>query len=262
MTLDQRLAGRVALVTGAASGLGRAIAWRFAREGAAVVCADLRETPDPHGYDGEEPTHAAILALGGRAAFAPCDVTDGAAVVRTVEAAATAFGRLDIVVANAGISPPTHPLVDEPFADYRATVAVNQDGLWHTARAAATRLVAQGEGGRIIVLASIGGLVGIDVGAHYVMTKHAAVGLVRVLSRQLAPHGITVNAICPGYARTQMNAPVFADPERLADVERETPLGRLAEPGDIAGAAFFLASDDAAYVTGIALPVDGGYTAV
>ncbi len=259
---DQRLTGRVALVTGSSSGLGRAIALRYAQEGAAVLCADLRPGPDPSGFDGAEPTHEAIRALGGRAAFAACDVTDAEQVDAAHDAAVRELGRLDIVVANAGISPSTHPLADEPWDDYRATIAVNQDGAWHTCRAAARVLGAQGEGGRIIVISSIGGLVGIAVGAHYVMSKHAVMGLVRVLSRQLAGSGITVNAINPGYARTQMNAPVLADAGYLARVEAETPMGRLAEPDDIAGAAYFLASADAAYVTGIALPVDGGYTAI
>lgn len=259
---DQRLAGRVALVTGASSGLGRAIALRYAREGASVVCCDLQPAMSADGYDAGRGTHEEIAVAGGRAEFVRCDVTDPAALHEAVAAAVATFGRLDIGVANAGISERTHALVDEPWDDYRRTVAINQDGVWHTCRAVARHLVGQGDGGRIIAVASIAGLVGIPVGAHYVMTKHAVVGLVRVLAGQLATAGITVNAICPGYARTGMNRVIVEDDARRSAVEGATPIGRLAEPDDIAGAAFFLASDDAAYVTGIALPVDGGYTAI
>ena len=262
MSLAQRLEGRVALVTGAASGNGRAIALRLAREGAAVVCADIREEPDPEGPDEGPPTHEAVTREGGLARFIRCDVADGEQVRAAVEAAVEEFGRLDIAVANAGISYPIYDLQDESWEEYESTVRVNQHGVWWTCREAVRQMIAQGEGGRVIAIASVAGLVGSPSGVNYNAAKGAVVQIVRTLAAQVAPHGITVNAVCPGYVRTAMTRPVQDDPTRLAEVLAATPLGRLGEPADVAGAAFWLASDDASWVTGVALPVDGGYTCV
>jgi NAD(P)-dependent dehydrogenase (short-subunit alcohol dehydrogenase family) len=261
---DGRLEGKVALVTGGASGNGRAIALRYAREGAAVVVADLRELPDPGGVEAEKEvsTHALIDREGGRSAFVRCDVTSGDDVRSAVVAAVESFGRLDIAVANAGINLDINELVDEPFEQYERVVAVNQHGVWWTCKEAARRMVAQAEGGRIVAIASIAGLVGTPTGVAYNSSKGAVVQLVRTLALQLAPHGITVNAICPGWVRTAMTTETQNDPvlrERALELH---PLGRLGKPEDVAGAAFFLASDDAAWVTGVMLPVDGGYTCV
>ena len=173
-----------------------------------------------------------------------------------------AFGRLDVAVANAGVNLGVYDLLDEPFEVYERTVAVNQTGVWWTCREAARRLVAQGTGGRIIVIASIASLVGSPSGVAYNVSKGAVMQLVRTLAPQLASDGITVNAICPGYVRTAMTRETQGTPDLLERAVAAHPLGRLAEPEDIAGAAFFLASADAAFVTGIALPVDGGYTSV
>ena len=263
MSQERRLEGRVALVTGASSGNGRAIALRFAREGAAVVCADVRERPSRRGREGTTPTHVLVERDGGRAVFASCDVTDGGQVQAAVEACVASFGRLDIAVANAGINPLVSDLLtEERFEVYEQTTAVNQDGVWWTCREAARRLIAQGEGGRIVVIASIAGLLGVPAGVAYNASKGAAVQIARTLATQLAPHGITVNAVCPGYVRTGMLRETQDDPEKLAATIARHPLGRLGEPDDVAGAAYFLASDDAAWITGVALPVDGGYTAV
>ena len=259
----RRLAGRVALVTGAASGNGRAIALRYAREGARVICADIREDPDAVAGDGAQPlTHEAIAQSGGTAAFVRCDVTSGAEVEEAFEAGIDAYGRLDIAVANAGVNLGVFDLVEEPFDVYERTVAVNQTGAWWTCREAAKRLVGQGEGGRIVVVASVASLVGTPSGVAYNVSKGAVLQLVRTLAPQLAPHAVTVNAICPGYVRTAMTRETQATPELSERAVAAHPLGRLGKPEDVAGAAYFLASDDAAWVTGIALPVDGGYTCV
>lgn len=258
----RRLEGKVALVTGAASGNGRAIALRFAREGAAVVCADIREDPDRDGADTGRATHDEIAATGGGAAFVRCDVTDAEQVQRAVAAAVATYGRLDVAVANAGVNLGVHDLVDEPFAEYERTVAVNQHGVWWTCREAARQMLAQGDGGRLIAIASIASLVASPSGVAYNASKGAVLQLVRTLAAQLAPHRITVNAVCPGFVRTAMTKETQSDPERYSRVVAMHPLGRLGEPEDVAGAAFFLASEDAAFVTGVALPVDGGYTAV
>ncbi len=263
MSVERRLEGAVAFVTGAASGNGRAIALRYAREGAAVVCADIREDPDSVGNaEPALPTHELIEREGGSASFSRCDVTDGDDVTAAVESAFGRFGRLDVAVANAGVNLGVYDLPDEPFDVYERTVAVNQTGVWWTCREAARRLVGQGTGGRIIVIASIASLVGTPSGVAYNVSKGAVMQLVRTLAPQLASHGITVNAICPGYVRTAMTRETQGTPDLLERAVAAHPLGRLAEPEDIAGAAFFLASADAAFVTGIALPVDGGYTSV
>lgn len=255
------LEGQVAWITGSSSGNGRAIAERYAREGAAVLCSDIRPDPDPRGYDEGPPTHELITAAGGRAVYVNCNVSDQQQVDDALAACIAEFGRLDIHVANAGIAPLVHDLVDEEFADYERLIDINQHGVWRTCRAAARQMVARGGGGRIIVLSSIAGMTGIDAGADYVMSKHAVMGLVRVLARQVGPHSITVNSINPGYVRTVMNRESLDDPARTALLQSRGSLPRLGEPADVAGAAYFLASDDAAWVTGIALPVDGGYTA-
>ncbi len=260
---DRRLDGKVALVTGAASGNGRAIALRYAREGAAVVCADIREDPDSVGGGGSDArTHDLIERSGGRAAYVRCDVTDGGAVAGAFERVFELYGRLDVVVANAGVNLGVYDLTDEPFEVYERTVAINQTGVWWTCREAARRLIDQAEGGRIVVIASVASLVGSPSGIAYNASKGAVVQLARTLAPQLAAHGITVNAICPGYVRTAMTRETQGTPELLDRAVASHPLGRLGEPEDIAGAAFFLASDDASFVTGIALPVDGGYTCV
>jgi glucose 1-dehydrogenase len=258
-----RLAGRVAVVTGASSGNGRAIAQRLAQEGAAVTCADIRAAPANLEFDGKLHTDQLVRAAGGRSLFLTCDVTDGEAVKAMFGATVQEFGRLDIVVANAGISPqpPVH-LPEEEFATYDAVTRVNQHGAWWTCREGARLLRKQGTGGRVILLSSIAGLVGTDSGAHYCMSKGAVNQLMRALAYQMAPHGITVNSVCPGFIRTGMTAEYMSDPERRRDVEAAHPLGRVGEPSDVAGAVFFLASDDAAWITGVPLPVDGGYVAV
>jgi NAD(P)-dependent dehydrogenase (short-subunit alcohol dehydrogenase family) len=248
VSLERRLEGKVALVTGAASGNGLAIAERYAREGALVVGADLVEPAE-----GVRP---------GDALFVRCDVTSGADVEAAVAAAVERFGRLDVVVANAGVNLGVHDLIDEPFEQYLRTVEVNQHGVWWTCREAARHMIGQGGGGRIIAVASIASLVGSPSGVAYNATKGAVLQLVRTLAAQLAPHGITVNAICPGFIRTPMTRETQSDPALLARALAAHPLGRLGEPEDVAGACFFLASDDAAWVTGVALPVDGGYTCV
>lgn len=248
MSFERRLEGKVALVTGAASGNGQAIAARFEREGASVVGADVQDLPGELVAAGVEPVR--------------CDVRSGEDVRAAVAAASDRFGRLDVVVANAGVNLGVHDLEDEPFAVYEQTIAINQTGVWWTCREAARAIRAQGEGGRIVVVASVASLVGSPSGIAYNASKGAVLQIVRTLAPQLAPYGITVNAICPGYVRTAMTAETQADPALLERALAAHPLGRLGEPEDVAGAAFYLASDDASWVTGIALAVDGGYTCV
>ena len=227
------------------------------REGARVVCADLAPEAVAGSWEESTPTHELIDG-----AFVRCDVADGAQVTAAVATAVGEFGGLDIAVANAGISPKAHPLRDEPWEDYKRVQAVNVDGAWWTCREASRQMVAQGRGGSIITLASIAGITGVQTGLHYNMSKGAVVQLTRTLAIELAPDMVTVNAIAPGWVRTAMTRDMWDEPERLADLERRTPMARLGEVEDIAGAAFFLASDDARWLTGAIIPVDGGYSAL
>jgi NAD(P)-dependent dehydrogenase (short-subunit alcohol dehydrogenase family) len=260
---NQQFAGRVAFVTGSSSGNGRAIAKRLAEDGARVVCADLRRDTQSPAFDGADPTDLLITAAGGEALYVECDVTHGSSVTAAYAAGRERFGRLDIVVANAGISPqpPVH-LPEEEFDVFRRVTRVNQEGAWWTAREGARILREQGEGGKIVFTSSIAGLVGSDSGAHYCMSKGAVNQLTRALAFQMAPSGICVNAVCPGFVRTAMTEDYLSDPERAALVNQQHPLGRVGEASDVANAVAFLASAEADWITGVLLPVDGGYTAV
>lgn len=257
------LTGKVAVVTGASSGNGRAIARRLAADGAAVVCADLRQDPHSPAFDGAGSTDELIVQAGGRALFQRTDVTDGESVTELYRRTVEEFGRLDVVVANAGISPqpPVH-LPEESFDVFRAVTAVHHEPSWLTAREGTRILREQKEGGRVILISSIAGLVGTDSGVHYCMSKGAINQLTRALAFQMAPEGITVNAVAPGFVRTAMTEDYLSDPERRKAVEATHPLGRVGEAADIAGAVSFLAGPDSSWITGVILPVDGGYTVV
>jgi NAD(P)-dependent dehydrogenase (short-subunit alcohol dehydrogenase family) len=252
-----RLSGKAALVTGAAMGLGEAIARRFAAEGARVACVDVRREP-------AEAVAEAIRAGGGDAFVEVADVgraADAAAVVAAVEAR---LGRIDVLVNNAGVIPSRETLVDTAEADWDETLRVNLKGVFLMSRAALPGMVRRG-GGALVNLSSITGMVGLPVRPAYSASK----GGVAILTRQMAVdygrHGIRVNAVAPSFVITSINRAMFdrmraegAAWERLLD---EHPLRFLGEPADVASAVLFLASDEARWITGVVLPVDGGYTA-
>jgi len=260
----RRFEGRVALVSGAASGLGRAAAIRLAGEGARVVVGDIRRTPKPGQPDGDRPTEEAIAGGGGEASFIEWDVRDEAQTEAAIGHARERYGRLDVVVANAGVVfPEAGSLPHESVELWHEVVAVNLTGAWHTIQLGLRALIEQGEGGRIVAISSFAGLAAVTgIPSSYVATKTGVVGLIRQAAAHGAPHGITANAVCPGTTRTPLSAEVWEDPDRLAAATAVYPIRRLGEAFDIAAAIAFFASPDAAWVTGVALPVDGGRHAI
>lgn len=245
--MSERLQAKRALVTGGAKGIGRATVERLLAEGATVASLDL----DQDGADG-----AVVVCA---------DVADSQAVERAVEQALAALGGLDIVVANAAVQitadeARAHEL-DE--AVWRRTIDVNLTGAFLTVKHSVRALLDGGRGGSVVLTGSPAGAYGIAPGLDaYSASKAGVNGLVRVLAADYAPDGIRVNGVLPGLTRTPMNDWWVGDPEREAEVLRAVPLGRIAEPEEVAAVIAFLASDDASYVTGAVWSVDGGLTAV
>jgi NAD(P)-dependent dehydrogenase (short-subunit alcohol dehydrogenase family) len=248
--------GKVALVTGAASGIGRAAALAFAREGARVVASDLAA-------EGGEQTAATIRAAGGEALFVRADVTvaeDAAALVR---AAVESYGRLDCAFNNAGVGGAGGPTHECPPDVWARILAVNLTGVFLSMQPEIAQMLAQG-GGSIVNTASIyglGGSLGGTGASAYVASKHGVVGLTKNAAIEYAERGIRVNAVCPGFIRTNMTAASLADPERAARMVAAEPMGRIGDPEEVAAAVVWLCSDAASFLTGVALPVDGGLVA-
>ncbi len=251
-----RLAGKVALVTGAGAGNGRAIARAFAEEGAQVGCADA------NGPSAQQ-TADQIAQSGGGAIAITMDVTRGADCERAVQETVRAFGGLDVLVNNAGIwVPGTLQSLSE--ADWDRQQAVNVKGVFLMTKAALPALLARG-GGSVIMLASQAGLRGTPGSLAYTASKHAVVGMTRTLALDHAADGVRVNAICPGLIETPMGEQVLRERGRGSGAEEARrrmlesyPLGRLGRPEDVAAIAVHLASDEAAWTTGICYSVDGG----
>jgi 3-oxoacyl-[acyl-carrier protein] reductase len=267
-----RLASKVACVTGAGSGIGRAIALRFAEEGAVVAVVDLRPTA-------AQETVSLVTAKAGRAEAITADVANSAQVRRAMTAIVDQFGTLDVLVNNAGIAEVTDHVRErsaqvllERLAEgrvvssveatrtmtdeaWRRTIAVHLDGTFHCTREALHVMEAR-RAGVIINMASVAGLTGLASAPHYAAAKAGIIGLTRSVAREVGPLGIRVNAIAPGYIETPMTAQIPDAARRV--ITAQTALGRIGQPEEIAALAVFLASDDASFITGEVISPNGG----
>jgi NAD(P)-dependent dehydrogenase (short-subunit alcohol dehydrogenase family) len=246
------LMGKVALVTGAGSGIGRATAMAFAAAGARVVVSDIDE-------EGGNQTVAAIQAAGHEAVFIVSDVSNSKSVETLIEESVRRFGRLDCAHNNAGVESAIAHIAEATEADWERTIAVNLKGVWLCMRAELRQMIKQGYG-VIVNTASVGGLTGVPGNAAYSAAKHGVVGLSRTAALEYATAGIRVNAICPGLTRSGMTDRLIkAAPDLIRSVM--PPMQRIAEPHEIAAVVVFVCSDEASFISGQAIAVDGAATA-
>lgn len=253
--MPEGLDGKVALVTGGGSGIGRASSVAYARDGARVVIVDVN-------VEGGEETAQLIKEAGGDAVLVHADVSKAADAQNMVERAVEAYGRLDYAFNNAGVSGLSRgSTADYSEEDWDRVIGINLKGVWLCMKYEIPQMLKQG-GGAIVNTASIAGLVGIRGTCAYIAAKHGVAGLTKAAALEYAESGIRVNAVCPGYINTPLIRPFFDEFDGMeADVIAKHPLGRLGEPNEIAEAVVWLSSPAASFVTGHTMTVDGGYVA-
>ena len=245
---------KVALVTGAASGMGLATARAFAEAGAAVALADIHE-------DAARIAAKELVSAGHRAIAVRCNVADEAEAAAMVDQAVSAFGRLDAAFNNAGVQSPAVETADASGDEFDRVTAINLRGVWNCMKYELRQMRGQASGA-IVNCSSIGGLIGLPGRATYHGSKHGVIGLTKSAALEYAARGIRINAICPGTIETPMVTDMLAkEPDAMKDILRDQPIGRLGRPEEIASAVLWLCGPGASLVIGHALAVDGGYTA-
>ena len=246
-----QLENKVAVITGSSSGIGSAIAVAFAKEGAAVA-VDYRSHPDEAKEIVEQ-----VERFGGRAISVHADVSSPEDVKNLIQKAVEEFGRLDVMINNAGMEEKM-PFLETPLDVWNKTIAVNLTGAWLGCQEAAKQMVSQGGSGRILNISSVHEDLPMPTNSPYCATKGGLRMLMRTIAVELAPHNITVNNIAPGAVATPMDAPLEEDANKMQQLLSEIPLRRMGKPEEVAALAVYLASDDAAYVTGSTFVIDGG----
>ncbi|CAK4032149.1 related to dehydrogenases with different specificities (related to short-chain alcohol [Lecanosticta acicola] len=277
--MSGRLQDRIALITGSSSGIGRATAFAYAREGAKLVCADInegtwREDAPKDEFNG--PTHQRIKDMGGQAIFVHCDVSDSKSVENAVQSAVREWGRLDIMINNAGFAMESRapkPIWETPLDLFHRTTAVNINGVFYGIKYASAQMITQtplpnanGDRGWILNAASVFGLNGVENASAYCTSKGAVANLTKAAALDCAPYRVHVNAVCPGFVHTHMTDEIFKDAEKGGQgqgdmVDALHPFRGRGLPEDVARAYVFLASEEAGWMTGVNMPVDGGFNA-
>ncbi|MGA9977308.1 MAG: SDR family oxidoreductase, partial [Candidatus Sulfotelmatobacter sp.] len=252
--MTRELEGKVGLVTGGTSGIGRETAVLFAKAGAKVVVAGRRE---PEGKE----TMELVQAAGGEGLFVKTDVSQALEVEALIQKAVERFGRLDVAFNNAGIEGVWAPIIRQSEEDWDRTIAINLKGVWLSLKYEIQQMLKQGGGGAIVNMSSITGLVGAVGAAAYSASKHGVMGLTQTAALENAKRGIRINAVCPGFTETPMADRIFRVPGVHKYVVSCQPIGRLGRPTEIAEAVVWMCSDRASFMTGQSLVLDGGFLA-